>query len=71
MLKRFTQAVFANFRLKLLAIAISLGIWFYANSRLVEDVPVTASLAITPRPATPWSTRATAPPACASRGRAR
>ncbi len=48
MLKRFTQAVFANFRLKLLALTISLGIWFYANSRLVEDLPVTASIAITP-----------------------
>ncbi len=48
MLKRFTEAVFSNFRLKLLALVISLGIWFYANSRLIEDVPVTATINITP-----------------------
>jgi hypothetical protein len=48
MFKRFTEAIFANFRLKLLALAISLGVWFYANSRLVEELPITATIAITP-----------------------
>jgi hypothetical protein len=48
MLKRVTDAIFANFGLKALAVAISLGIWFYANSRLLEEVPITASISINP-----------------------
>lgn len=50
MFKRMTDAIFANFGLKALALAISVGIWFYANSRLVEEVPVSASVTITPPP---------------------
>jgi len=50
MFKRLYGALFDNFRLKLLALAIALGIWFYANSRLLDEVPVTAAIVITPPP---------------------
>ena len=41
MFKRFTSALFANLGLKALALVISLAIWFYADSRLVEEVLAT------------------------------
>jgi hypothetical protein len=48
MLKNLSEAIFANFRIKLLALAISLGIWFYASSQLLQEAPFTASLTILP-----------------------
>ena len=48
MFKRLIAAIFANFGLKILALCISLGIWFYASSRLLEEVPVSASVTINP-----------------------
>jgi hypothetical protein len=48
MLKRAFHAVFANLRLKLLAMVISVGIWFYANSRLTSIVDTDAGVDIMP-----------------------
>jgi hypothetical protein len=48
MFRRLADAIFGNFRLKALALAISLGIWFYANSRLIEEYPISASISINP-----------------------
>jgi hypothetical protein len=42
------QSLFGHFRIKLLALVISLGVWFYANSRLTEQVPITAGIEIVP-----------------------
>lgn len=50
MLKRALSAIFGNFRLKLMALIISVGIWFYADSRLAEEAPVTASVEVNPPP---------------------
>lgn len=43
-------AIFGNLRLKLWALLISVGIWFYASSQVTEEEPTRASLAITPPP---------------------
>jgi hypothetical protein len=43
-------AIFGNFRLKLWALLISVGIWFYASSQVTEEETVRASLTITPPP---------------------
>ncbi len=50
MLKKALSAIFGNFRLKLMALIISVGIWFYADNRLAQEAPVTASLEINPPP---------------------
>lgn len=48
MLKRALRAIFGNFWLKLSALAISVGIWFYADSRLIQEMDVEARLSIVP-----------------------
>ena len=50
MLKKATEAIFGDFWLKLTALVISLGIWFYANSRLTEEIALRAVLEVTPPP---------------------
>jgi len=50
MLKRLFHALFANFRIKLLALVISLSTWFYANSRVTGEAYVQAEVLIVPPP---------------------
>ena len=42
------RRLFANWKLKLWALMIALGIWFYADSQMTEDMPVHAELEIHP-----------------------
>jgi len=48
MVKRMLRAVFGNFRLKFWALVIALGIWFYAASRMTEEVTVRMALDVKP-----------------------
>ena len=48
MSKSRSRPFFADFWLKLSALAISLGIWFYANSRLTDEITCRAVLAVSP-----------------------
>jgi hypothetical protein len=48
MSRNWFTPVFANFGLKLSALVISLGIWFYANSRLTDEVTFWAVVTINP-----------------------
>ena len=44
MFKSLYRAVFGNFRLKLIALAISLVVWFYASSRLRDQIELSVPL---------------------------
>lgn len=48
MFSRLFKSIIGNFKTKVLALVIALGIWFYANSRLTEERPVTVALELTP-----------------------
>jgi len=48
MLRKLINAIFGHFRLKCLAFVIALGVWFYANSRLTQEIQVLAPLKIVP-----------------------
>lgn len=50
MLKKTLGAIFSNIRLKLWALLISVGIWFYASSQITEETTARASLKITAPP---------------------
>ena len=47
MLRRVYNAIFANFNMKLLSVAIAIGIWFYADNQLTERQTITVKLDIT------------------------
>ncbi len=48
MLSKLTDAVTNRLGMKLLALVLALGVWFYASSRLREEVVITAEISIQP-----------------------
>jgi hypothetical protein len=50
MISKALKAIFDNFRLKLWALVISMGIWVYASSQITEEATFRAALHIIPPP---------------------
>ncbi len=50
MLKKLGRLIFGNFRTKLLALVIALGVWFYANARVAKRVSLEATVIVSPPP---------------------
>jgi len=46
MFRRLFLAVFGHFRLKLMALLIAVGVWFYADSRVTQEVRILAALEV-------------------------
>ncbi|MFO8006262.1 MAG: hypothetical protein R6V05_00845 [Candidatus Brocadiia bacterium] len=48
MLKKIGQVLFGNFRMKLLAAVIAVGIWFYANGRVTQTASFECRIRVVP-----------------------
>ncbi len=50
MLRKIGRILFGNFKAKLLALVMALGIWFYANARVTRTIALEARIQVSPPP---------------------